>query len=250
MQEQTPASSAPAPAFVTPPQGLSAQQVRERVAAGKVNANADVRTKSIAQIVRDNICTLFNLVNVIIAAAIFWTGAYANMLFMGVILCNIAIGIFQEIRSKRTIDKLSVITSTKAHVVRSGLCSDISLNDIVLDDLVVLNRGDQVPSDCRVVEGKASVNESLLTGESDLVSKATGDQLFSGSFIAAGSCRAQVTAVGADNYATRINNEAKVHRKASSDIMDALRRIVKWVTIAIVPLGALLMVKEGLQTPL
>ena len=244
MQEQTPAPSASAPAFVTPPQGLSAQQVRERVAAGKVNANADVRTKSIAQIVRDNICTLFNLVNVIIAAAIFWTGAYANMLFMGVILCNIAIGIFQEIRSKRTIDKLSVITSTKAHVVRSGLCSDISLNDIVLDDLVVLNRGDQVPSDCRVVEGKASVNESLLTGESDLVSKATGDQLFSGSFIAAGSCRAQVTAVGADNYATRINNEAKVHRKASSDIMDALRRIVKWVTIAIVPLGALLMVKE------
>ncbi|MBS7406171.1 MAG: hypothetical protein KIG15_00780, partial [Coriobacteriales bacterium] len=104
MQEQTPVSSAPAPAFVTPPQGLSAQQVRERVAAGKVNANADVRTKSIAQIVRDNICTLFNLVNVIIAAAISWTGAYANMLFMGVILCNIAIGVFQEIRSKRTID--------------------------------------------------------------------------------------------------------------------------------------------------
>ena len=227
MQEQTPASSAPAPAFVTPPQGLSAQQVRERVAAGKVNANADVRTKSIAQIVRDNICTLFNLVNVIIAAAIFWTGAYANMLFMGVILCNIAIGIFQEIRSKRTIDKLSVITSTKAHVVRDGLSSDISLNDIVLDDLVVLNRGDQVPSDCRVVEGKVSVNESLLTGESDLVSKAEGDELYSGSFIAAGSCRAQVVAVGADNYATRINNEAKVHRKAASDIMAALNKIVK-----------------------
>lgn len=230
--------------FKTPECGLSAAQVRERIAAGKVNADADVKTKTIPEIFRDNICTLFNLVNIIIAAAIFWTGAYRNLLFMGVILCNIVIGIYQEIRSKMTIDKLSVITSSKAHVIRDGSAQDISLNDIVLDDLVVLKRGDQVPSDCRVISGKCSANESLLTGESDLVAKGVGDELYSGSFVSSGSCTAQVVAVGIDNYATRINNEAKVHRKVSSEIMNALNFIVKWVTVAIVPLGALLMVKE------
>lgn len=228
----------------TPDTGLTAQQVAERVAQGKVNADADVKTRSIPQIFQQNICTLFNLVNVIIAIAIFWTGEYKNMLFMGVILCNIVIGIYQEIRSKLTIDKLSVITSSKAHVVRDGAEQSIPLDEIVLDDRIILSRGDQVPSDCRVIYGSCSVNESLLTGESDLVHKATGDELYSGSFISGGSCHAQVVAVGADNYATRINNAAKVHRKAKSDIMDALNRIIKWVTIAIVPLGALLIIKE------
>ena len=231
-------------AFATPASGLSAAQVAERIARGQVNADADVKTKSVAQIVRDNICTLFNLVNIIIAAAIFWTGEYRNLLFMGVILCNIGIGIFQEVRSKMTIDRLSVITSTKAHVIRDGQPADVGLSDIVLDDLVVLKRGDQVPSDCRIVGGKCSANESLLTGESDLVAKECGDELYSGSFISSGTCTAQVVAVGTDNYATRINNAAKVHRKAQSEIMDALKRIVKWVTVAIVPLGALLMIKE------
>lgn len=246
MQEQkaTQANDPSRGAFKTPAEGLTSAQVSQRVADGKVNADADVKTKTIPQIFRDNICTLFNLVNIIIAVAIFWTGEYRNLLFMGVILCNIVIGIYQEIRSKMTIDKLSVITSSKAHVVRDGQRADISLNDIVLDDLVVLRRGDQVPSDCRVISGKCSVNESLLTGESDLVPKAEGDELYSGSFISAGNCIAQVVAVGMDNYATRINNEAKVHRKVASEIMTSLNRIVKWVTVAIVPLGALLMVKE------
>lgn len=235
-------------ANVDPAQGLSAAQVAARVAAGQVNADADVHTRSIPRIVRDNVCTLFNLVNVVIAAAIVWTGSYRNLLFLGVILLNVAIGIVQEIRSKLTIDRLSVITSTKAHVVREGQASDIGLEGIVLDDVVVLRRGDQVPSDCRVLEGTCSANESLLTGESDLVFKACGDTLYSGSFISSGSCRAQVTAVGADNYATRINNEAKVFKKVRSDIMAALEKIIRVVTVAIVPLGALLMVKEVVFT--
>ena len=243
-QEQHADAAIPHDVFKTPESGLTSAQVRERVAAGKVNADADVKTKTIPEIFRDNICTLFNLVNIIIAAAIFWTGAYRNLLFMGVILCNIVIGIYQEIRSKITIDKLSVITSSKAHVIRDGSARDVSLNDIVLDDLIVLRRGDQVPSDCRVISGKCSANESLLTGESDLVAKSVGDELYSGSFVSSGSCMAQVVAVGMDNYATRINNEAKVHRKVSSEIMNALNFIVKWVTVAIVPLGTLLMVKE------
>ena len=224
--------------------GLTSEEVAQRVAAGKVNINADVKTRTIPQIVRDNICTLFNLVNVILAAAIFWTGSYRNLLFMAIILCNIAIGIFQEVRSKITIDRLSVITSTKAHVIRNGERSNIALSDIVLDDIVVLDRGDQVPSDCIVVDGKCSANESLLTGESDLMPKAPGDELFSGSFISAGTCTAQVVAVGTDNYATKINNEAKVHRKIRSDIMESLNKIIRFVTVLIVPLGAALMVKE------
>lgn len=231
-------------AFATPLEGLTSQQVQSRVAQGQVNADADVKTKTIPEIVRDNVCTLFNLINVIIAAAVFWTGYYQNMLFMGVILCNVGIGIFQEVRSKLTIDKLSVITSTKAHVFRDGKTADLSLNELVLDDLVVLKRGDQVPSDCQLIEGKVSVNESLLTGESELVQKTVGDKLYSGSFISSGTCKAQVIAVGADNYATRINNAAKLHKKVQSDIMEALNRIVKWVTIALIPLGTLLMVKE------
>lgn len=224
--------------------GLTGDEVARRVAAGQVNVNADVRTRTIPQIVRDNLCTLFNLVNVILAVAIFWTGSYRNLLFMAIILCNIGIGIFQEVRSKLTIDRLSVITSTKAHVIRDGEHSNIQLSEIVLGDIVTLERGDQVPSDCIVVDGKCSANESLLTGESDLVPKASGDELFSGSFISAGSCVAQVVAVGVDNYATKINNEAKVHRKIRSDIMESLNKIIRYVSILLLPLGAALVFKE------
>lgn len=225
-------------------QGLTSAEVAARIADGQVNENADVRTRSIGRIVRDNICTLFNLVNIILAIAIFWTGSYRNLLFMVIILCNIVIGIYQEVRSKLTIDRLSVITSTKAHVIRDGKQQNIMLDQIVLDDVIVLSRGDQVPSDCVVIEGSCSANESLLTGEADLVPKKAGDELYSGSFIAAGSCTARVNAVGADNYATKINNEARVYRKVRSDIMESLRKIIKFVTVLIVPLGAALIIKE------
>ena len=128
--------------------GLTSAEVAQRVSEGKVNENADIKTRSIPRIFRDNICTLFNLVNVILAVAIFWTGSYRNLVFLAIILCNVVIGIFQEVRSKLTIDRLSVITSTKAHVIRDGKLQDIPLDEIVLDDIVELGRGDQVPSDC------------------------------------------------------------------------------------------------------
>ena len=224
--------------------GLTSAEVAQRVSEGKVNENADIKTRSIPRIFRDNICTLFNLVNVILAVAIFWTGSYRNLVFLAIILCNVVIGIFQEVRSKLTIDRLSVITSTKAHVIRDGELQDIPLGEIVLDDVVELGRGDQVPSDCEVVSGRCSANESLLTGESDLVAKKAGDRLMSGSFVSAGSCRARVTAVGADNYATKINNAAKVFRRARSDIMDSLNKIIRIVTVLLFPIGALLVAKE------
>lgn len=224
--------------------GLTNAEVAQRVSEGKVNENADIKTRTIPRIFRDNICTLFNLVNVILAVAIFWTGSYRNLVFLAIILCNVVIGIFQEVRSKLTIDRLSVITSTKAHVIRDGELQDIPLGEIVLDDIVELGRGDQVPSDCEVVSGRCSANESLLTGESDLVAKKAGDRLMSGSFVSAGSCRARVTAVGADNYATKINNAAKVFRRARSDIMDSLNKIIRIVTVLLFPIGALLVAKE------
>lgn len=225
-------------------EGLSSQQVAEAIAAGQVNESKDVRTRSIPVIVRDNICTLFNLVNIILAVAIFWTGSYRNLVFMAIVLCNVTIGIFQEVRSKLTIDRLSVITSTKAHVIRDGSLRDIPIEQIVLDDMIVLGRGDQVPSDCTVVTGSCSANESLLTGEADLVPKKADNELYSGSFIASGACVAKVTAVGEDNYATKVNNSAKVYRKTRSDIMSALAKIIKFTTMLIVPLGAALVIKE------
>ena len=229
--------------------GLTSEQVAERVSAGQVNVNADVHTRSIARIVRDNLCTLFNLVNVILAVAVFWTGSYRNLLFMGIIVANVAIGIFQEVRAKLMVDKLSVITQVRAHVMRDGELVDIPIHELVLDDVIVLGRGDQVPSDCIVVDGRCSANESLLTGESDLIPKRVGDSLMSGSFIAAGSCVARVTAVGAENYANKINNGAKAYKRLGSEIMLSLNAIVKYVSITLLPLGALLFSKEAFLSP-
>ena len=229
--------------------GLSTAQVAERMAAGKVNVNADVKSRSLGRIFRDNLCTLFNFVNIVLAIAIFLTGSYRNLLFMIIILANLIIGIVQEIRAKMMVDKLSVITSSRAHVVRNGKSLDIAIDQLVLDDIITLGRGDQVPSDCVVLDGKCSANESLVTGESDIIPKRPGSELLSGTFIVAGKCTARVTAVGADNYASHINNGAKVYKKVRSDIMESLEQIVKYVSIALVPLGILLFGKEMLLSP-
>ncbi|MBO4352973.1 MAG: HAD-IC family P-type ATPase, partial [Eggerthellaceae bacterium] len=178
--------------------------------------------------------------------AIFLTGSYQNLLFMVIVLANLVIGIFQEIRAKMMVDQLSVITSSRAHVIRNGQREDIHIDELVLDDIIMLGRGDQIPADCVVVEGKCSANESLVTGESDIIPKRPGSELLSGTFIVAGSCTARVTAVGADNYASHINNGAKVFKKVRSEIMDSLNAIVKYVSIALVPLGILLFGKEML----
>lgn len=229
--------------------GLTSSQVTERISAGKVNVNTDVKTRTIGRIFRDNLCTLFNFVNLVLAVAIILTGSYRNLLFMVIIIANLAIGIFQGIRAKMMVDKLSVITAARAHVIRNGAQEDIPVSSIVIDDIITLGRGDQVPSDCVVLEGKCSANESLVTGESDIIPKRPGSELLSGSFIVAGSCTARVTAVGADNYASHINDGAKAYKKVSSDIMDSLDAIVKYVSISLVPLGLLLFGKEMLISP-
>ena len=222
------------------PRGLTAAEVAERVARGDVNADVDVKTRSVRQIVRENVCTLFNAINVILAVFVLFTGSYKNMLFMIVIVCNVIIGIVQEIRSKITTDRLSIVAGSHATVVRDGARKEVALHDIVRDDVVVLGRGDQVPADAVVVSGEADVNESLLTGESNLIKKAPGAELMSGSFVNAGTVCARVVHVGHENYAAKISAEAKQHKKVNSEIMNSLNGIIKFVSCVIFPVGALL----------
>ena len=213
--------------------GLTSAQVQERVSQGQVNLDANIKTRSVKQILFENIVSLFNIVNCILAVIVCTTGSYKNMLFMFVIIINVCIGIIQELRSKRTTDRLSIVAAGKVSVVRDGELTKIPFDEIVLDDILVLGRGNQVPADCVVVDGTCDANESLLTGESDLIHKSAGDELMSGSFVNSGTVHVQVRAVGADSYANRISAEAKQHKKVKSEIMDTLNKIVKYVSISL-----------------
>lgn len=228
--------------------GLSAAEVAERVARGEANVDAGVKTRSIRQIVRENTLTLFNAINAILAVFVLITGSYKNMLFMVVIVCNTLIGIVQEIRSKRTTDRLSIVASSKASVLRDGELVELPLDALVRDDVIELGRGDQIPADAVVVKGGCDVNESLLTGESALVKKRPGDELMSGSFVNAGTVQARVVHVGAENYAAKISAEAKQHKAPNSEIMNSLNGIIKFVSFIIFPLGALLFARQHFLT--
>ena len=195
--------------------GLTDSEVQKRIDEGKVNISTNIKTKSIKRIFCGNIFTLFNLINVILLAALIFVGSHKNMLFIGVVIANIIIGIVQEIRSKISVDKLTILSEKKINVLRNGKITEISKDEIVLDDILVLSRGSQIPADCIVCDGNCRVNESLLTGESNLIEKNVGDELLSGSFIAAGKCYAQAVKVGADCYAAKINNEAKYIKTVS-----------------------------------
>lgn len=228
--------------------GLSEEEVKKRIDDGKVNISSNLKTKSIKRIFYDNICTLFNLINVILFVALILVGSYKNLLFIGVVLANTAIGIFQEIRSKISVDRLTILSEKKISVLRNGKITEISKEDIVLDDILVLSRGSQIPADCVVCEGECKVNESLLTGESDLILKKNNDELLSGSFIASGKCFARVTKVGEECYAAKINNEAKYIKKVNSQILKSFNFIIKLCTYIIFPVGVLFFIRQfGIQ---
>lgn len=222
--------------------GLSTQEVTAAHAAGQGNVDAGVKTRSIKRIFYDNIVTLFNIVNVILFGFVLFTGSYKNGLFMLVIVLNVIIGIVQEIRSKRVTDRLSIVAASKATVIRDGLQQQVEQDQIVRGDVVVLSRGSQVPCDATVLAGTARADESLLTGESNLIPKSEGDTLMSGSFVASGSVAARVDHVGAENYAAKISAEAKKHKAINSEIMTSLNTIIKYVSIAMFPIGAALFV--------
>ncbi|MCF0228361.1 MAG: HAD-IC family P-type ATPase [Parasporobacterium sp.] len=186
-----------------------------------------------------NIFTLFNLINTILLVCIIISGSLKNALFYLVVLWNFLIGTIQEIRAKKTIDKLSLISAPKAHVIRDGTDIEINVNDIVLGDIMVLNTGNQICADAVVIDGSCQVNESLVTGESDAIYKSSGDNILSGSFLVSGRVYAEVEHVGEDNYANKITSGAKQYKKPDSVIMKSVSSIIRALVICIIPLSAL-----------
>lgn len=225
--------------------GLDAGQVNERVRGGCANTPVNPPSKSVGQIVCSNVLTYFNLIFFILAAFIIAVGSWRNLTFMGIVLANIAIGIIQELRSKKMLDKLNIISAPKATVIREGRQLTIDTAETVRDDIVVFSTGNQIYADAVVVSGSCQVNEALITGEADEVPKDVGDELLSGSFVVSGSCRARLTAVGADSFVSRLTLEAKKAKKPQmSEMMQSLTRLVKWIGFIVIPFGVILAIKE------
>lgn len=220
--------------------GLTQQEVQQRVKDGLVNHDACLKTKTVGQIVTENACTLFNLVNVLLAVCLLLVQSYRNMLFLGVVFSNLFIGIIQELRAKYVMDKLSLLTEAHLPVIRDGKEVTIPMHEIVKDDCVHLKPGMQVCADASVLEGSCEVNESLLTGESNAVIKRTGDKLLSGSFVVSGNVYAVVEHVGADSYANQITSSARYMKKVNSEIKSSVMMIIRIVSIAIFPIACLL----------
>ena len=224
--------------------GLTSKQVEERQKAGLVNYESDVKTKSIGQIIATNFLTLFNFLNLALGLAIFFVGEYKNLLFLGVVICNTFISTVQEIRSKLTVDKLSLLNEPKATVIRDGKEQVIDINDIVIDEITKLGPGNQISTDSQIIQGEILVNESLITGESEPITKLQGDEILSGSFIVSGHCLAKTIHVGTDNYTAKISAEAKYIKKVNSEIMNFIKKIIKYISIAIIPVGVLLFIHQ------
>lgn len=224
--------------------GLTNEQVQARIAEGQVNANENPNTRTYKQIITENCLTFFNFLNVVLLVMVLLVGSYKNTAFMGVIIINTVIGIIQELRAKKTIDQLAILTESKTVVLREGKKWTISTEKLVLDDIIYLKAGDQIPADAKVLEGSMEVNESLLTGEADNLVKNSGDELYSGSFVTSGEACCQVIHVGKDNYAAQITSEAKEFKRHNSELRNSLNAILKVISIIIVPLGAMLFYKQ------
>ena len=198
--------------------GLTHEQVNKRKEENLINYDTTVKTKSIRSIIISNFFTLFNIMNFVLALLIFFVGAYKNLLFIIIVILNTLISTIQEIYSKRTIDKLSFLAQTKTKVIREGKIEEISNFELVLDDVIELNAGNQIPTDSVILSGEIEVNESLLTGEPDNIEKKKGDKLLSGSYLVSGKCFAKVEHIGKENYVAQISHEAKQKRKVNSEI--------------------------------
>ena len=221
--------------------GLSAQEVASRISQGKANTPVEPPSKSIGQIIFSNVFTYFNLIFAILAALLLTAGLHKDLVFLPLIICNSAIGIIQELRSKRLLDQLSVLNSPTAKVIRDGQEQKIPSDQLVLDDIVLFKAGDQIPADAEVISGKVSVNESLLTGESDEIIKESGAELMSGSFIVSGSCYAKLTHVGAESYISKLTLQAKtVNGVEESEMLRSMNKLLKVAGIILIPLGSLM----------
>lgn len=219
--------------------GLTDEQVNERVLEGNTNYVENRNTKTYKSIFFGNIFTFFNLLCFVVAGALIAVNAWSNLVFMLVILANMVIGIVQEIKAKKTIEKISLVTAPTAVVVRNGAQIDIPVSDIVLDDVILFTLGKQICADCIVMEGEVEVNESLLTGESNPIKKRKGDVLLSGSFVVSGKCFAKADKIGSSSYTAQLAVKAKEYKKAKSELLNSLNLIIKIIGIIIIPLAIL-----------
>lgn len=220
--------------------GLTQKEVNQRISQGQVNDYVSDTSKSNKEIIYDNVFTLFNLLNVVIAICLALVGAYSNLFFMAIIILNVVIGVSQEIRAKNLVSQLSIVNEENVEVFRDNQTIGIPTTELVLDDVVILSAGQQVPSDMEILSGNVEVNESLLTGEADLIKKSTASQLMSGSYVTSGQCVAKVVHVGKDNYAVRIAEEAKIHKPVTSELVESIRKVAKFTSYIIIPLGMIL----------
>ena len=225
--------------------GLTGAEVKQRIQNGQVNISDNHISKTTAEIIRCHTLTYFNFLNLFLGVLVIISGQFKNLTFLGVIICNSVIGIFQELKVKKLIDSLAVITASKVRVCRDGIFKDIPIEDLVMDDLVAVENGNQIGADCEVLFSDGiEVNESMITGESRPVRKKAGDTLWSGSFMVAGSGKAKVIHVGRDNYATKLANQAKDKKRASSEMQDSIKKIIKITGTIIIPVGILLFLSQ------
>lgn len=220
--------------------GLNSLQLKNRVESKLVNNTKQSSGKSYFRIVFDNTVTFFNLIYLVLFVALILVGSYDNLLFLVIIFLNTLISIIQECKAKKTVEKLSMVTLPKVKVIRNSETVDVATTKLVLDDVVVLEVGNQIPADCIILDGKIDVNESLLTGESNAVRKSKNDLLFAGSFIMSGSCHARVDKIGKDSYIQSIASEAKKFKSPNSNLYKDLKLIIRYIGIGIIPVGAIL----------
>lgn len=228
--------------------GLTNKEVEKRIQEGLVNFDDSPKTKSIRQIIASNFFTYFNFLNLALGVSVFLSAlldhqvlnGLKNCLFMGVIIVNSIISIIEEIISKKIIDRLAVLSESSVTGVREGKEVSLSLEEIVLDDIMILRPGHQIPADAYVLDGEVEVNESLLTGEPDAILKTNGDLLLSGSYVVSGECYAKVEHVGASNYVSQISKEAKYEKKVNSVIMKSFEQLLKVLSILIIPIAIIM----------
>ena len=223
--------------------GLTDKEVQEQIEQGHINKAEQNNLKTTKQIIFDNVFTLFNLYNLIIAIALLCVKAYTNTFFFLIITINVIIGIVQEIHGRNLVKKLSILNASKATVIRNGKEQKINIEEIVLGDIILLAQGDQIPSDSYVLNGEIEVNESLLTGESDLILKNKDDKLLSGSYVASGKCYAKVEKVGEDNFANQIVNATKKQKENNSELINSMKKVTNFTSFVIIPVGIFLFIQ-------
>ena len=225
--------------------GLSTAEVEFRKKAGLSNESVDSSTKTVAQIIRSNVVTYYNLIFLIITILLIVVGSFRDLTFLPIIIANMLIGIIQELRSKKILDDLTILNTPKITVRRNGSDQEVLADELVQDDVITLSAGGQIPADALVLSGNITVNEALITGEADEIIKKEGDPLFSGSFVISGECLAKLEKVGKDSYISGLMLQATQTKEGEqSEMIRALNRLVQTVGVIILPIGAILFLQQ------